>query len=82
MSIDAIMMYSPMPPPARRGGLSMCWGVACDHCDGMGWYPEAVPGTEDDYIPDCRERYCDCEAGKWRRIRDGGELAYEESSAQ
>lgn len=41
----------------------MCGGI-------RGWYPEIVPGTEDDYIPDSRERYCDCEAGR-KRMESG-----------
>jgi hypothetical protein len=41
----------------------------CDRCYGRGWYPEAVPGTENDYIPDERERYCACPRGEWRMRR-------------
>jgi len=43
----------------------------CDKCYGRGWFPETVAGTENDYIPDYNERYCDCDAGKRLRVRDG-----------
>lgn len=36
-------------------------------CDGRGWKYEVRPGTENDYIPDAIEVYCDCEAGQKRR---------------
>lgn len=42
-------------------------------CDGRGWYYKVIDeGTEDDrkdpfFVPDYREAYCDCEAGKERR---------------
>lgn len=36
-------------------------------CDGRGWKHEVVPGTEDDYIPDFKEAYCDCECGELKR---------------
>lgn len=45
--------------------------VDCDECYGRGWFPETVAGTEDDYIPDYNEKYCDCEAGKRLRVKDG-----------
>jgi hypothetical protein len=48
--------------------------VTCQKCYGRGWYSTVVPGTEDDYIPDFRETYCelDCDAAKRVRQRDGG----------
>jgi hypothetical protein len=63
-------LYSPQPPQSPHRALSMMWRVACD-CLGLGWGAEVVAGTEDDYIPDYNEKYCDCEAGRWRRIHDG-----------
>lgn len=39
---------------------------SCDQCHGRGWYPDAVAGTENDYIPDMMERYCTCVAGERR----------------
>jgi hypothetical protein len=62
----ALFMYSPRPDYEIL--------KQCQKCYGTGWYPEVVAGTEDDYIPDYNERYCDCEAGKWCRIRDGAKL--------
>lgn len=44
----------------------------CARCFGIGWWAEVVPGTENDYIPDYRERYCDdCPAGDRLRRHDG-----------
>lgn len=45
----------------------------CGKCFGRGWYPETVKGTEEDYIPDYREAYCDCERGDLSRKRDGAQ---------
>jgi len=36
-------------------------------CGGRGWTIIARPGTEDDYIPDAIEVYCECAAGEKRR---------------
>ncbi len=66
-------MYSPQPPRKPTPGLTKFWQVNCDVCYGAGWFTEVVAGTEYDYIPDYNEKYCDCEAGKWRRIKDGAE---------
>jgi hypothetical protein len=68
---DKPWLYSPQPPQSPCRVLSAIWDVRCDSCYGAGWFCETVPGTENDYIPDYNEKYCDCEAGKWRRIKDG-----------
>jgi hypothetical protein len=69
----ALFMYSPQPPQAARV-LSLRWAVECGKCYGAGWYPETPPGfDDDDDHGNYDERYCDCEAGKWRRIHDGTE---------
>lgn len=39
-------------------------GCPCSRCHGHGWYTETIEGTENDPVPDYRERYCDCEDGK------------------
>lgn len=72
-------MRYPEEPPRTVVGLHYVWQVEpeCDKCYGAGNYPEVVPGTEDDYIPDFNERYCDCEAGRWRRVYDGDRTAVE-----
>ena len=44
--------------------------ATCEKCYGRGWYAEVTPETEDDEIPDYKERYCDCAAGKRRRELD------------
>jgi hypothetical protein len=54
-------MYSPQPPK-HTYPLTHTWHVKCERCWGKGCY------TDDGYS----EMYCDCEAGKWRRIYDGG----------
>lgn len=36
-------------------------------CDGRGILLIPEEGTEEDYIPDVRERYCACEAGQKRK---------------
>lgn len=41
-------------------------GCPCGRCHGSGWYPHVL--ADDDYL----EAYCDCEAGKRLRERDGG----------
>jgi hypothetical protein len=68
LTASALFMYSPQPRPSPRRVLSMVWTVACVRC--AGWFPEIVPGTENDFVPDFNEHYCACEAGKWRRIKD------------
>lgn len=44
---------------------------SCEKCNGRGWHYEARPGTENDYIPDAIEVYCDCEAGAKRKEVEG-----------
>lgn len=56
-------LYSPQPRKTRPA-LSFCWVVACDNCYGWGWT------SPDGYC----EVYCRCEAGKWRRVYDGGRI--------
>jgi hypothetical protein len=43
----------------------------CERCHGRGWFDEVEPGTENDYIPGFREKYCDCPAGDRRMVADG-----------
>ncbi len=74
--MSELFRYSPQPRK-ENAPLSHRWFVDCKECYGYGWFAETVPGTENDYIPDYNERYCDCEAGKWRRIYDGAELPWE-----
>jgi len=57
----SLFAYSPQPAKDRPA-LSFKWRVRCNQCDGWGWYTNT--GYE--------EMYCTCEAGKWRRIYDGG----------
>lgn len=64
-------LYSPRPPQSAHRALSLLWVSKCERCCGAGWFAEVVPGTENDFAPDYNERYCDCEAGRWRRIADG-----------
>ena len=58
---DVIDTYSPQPRKTQPA-LSFLWTVPCQECFGWGWY------TKESY----EEYYCSCEAGKWRRIYDGG----------
>ena len=60
-------LYSPRPPQDPRRVLSFLWRVSCTECYGAGWFCELVEGSEYDY----NERYCSCEASRWRRIADG-----------
>lgn len=62
MSIDAIMMYTPMPPAAHL--------ASCPDCHGRGWYP--VSTSEGEYD----EAYCNCEAAKWTRFASGDSVFY------
>lgn len=60
-AVDPIHTYSPQPRK-ENAPLSFRWFVCCDWCYGRGHYsPDAY-----------EEIYCSCEAGKWRRIYDGG----------
>lgn len=62
-------LYSPQPRK-ERPALSFRWRVDCLSCYGWGWY------TSDGYS----EMYCDCEAGKWRRVYDGGSTEEHETT--
>lgn len=58
----SLTRYSPQPPKGPRV-LSFRWKVECPvGCLGAGCY------STDGYD----EVYCECEAGKWRRVYDGG----------
>lgn len=59
---ETFFKYSPQPAKVTYP-LTHTWNVKCEECWGRGWY------TNDGYS----EEYCDCEAGKWRRIYDGVE---------
>lgn len=63
MRADPIHTYSPQPRK-EQPALSFRWLVDCDMCRGWGWY------TAESY----EEQYCHCEAGKWRRVYDGGSV--------
>lgn len=66
MSLD---LYSPQPRK-ERPALSFRWLVDCTCCYGWGWF------SNDGYS----EEYCDCEAGKWRRVYDGGSTEEHEAT--
>lgn len=60
---DLIWLYSPQP---QRVHVRV-WKVDCDRCYGYGYVLE-FGGIEDESGD---EVYCDCEAARWRMIRDG-----------
>jgi hypothetical protein len=71
VDVTLFWLYTPRPPQSPNRAISLWWDTRCPNCFGQGWFAEVVAGTEDDYIPDHRERFCDCEAGRWRRVADG-----------
>lgn len=82
MTCDAVLSSDPNRElkTAARGCLRCrptfvlgrgCLACPCPRCGFRGWYPEAEPGTENDYPePTYNERYCDCPHGERLRERD------------
>jgi hypothetical protein len=42
----------------------------CEKCGGAGWYHAPREGTEEDYLPDIVEKYCDCPYGERAKETD------------